>query len=328
MPKTKKVPKFKLEPVKFKPAVKRDYDMIPIGLPRPTSGGFAMTLLGKRKAGKTNLICSMILKGYSRAFDSIIIVSPTVFLDRTYTSLQSIKGARQAKIWCTDQVTNETLQGIPEKQKQAYLTDPEHSATLVILDDSGNFLKAKEARKYVDIFYSTCRQYNCSIICSVQSVTMLTSLQLSNTQYWCIWALDGRATKKISNELSYHLTPKQFDAALKEATNQNYHFLYINGEADQDSDTFKMNFTEPLRSVERSMEKLNKVLEHLSTNPEWVAVDSGVKQKVINSYHEDLAEELLHNAQKEVGKPKRTRGRKREEQTQTGGDDGADSQTA
>lgn len=76
------------------------------------------------------------------------------------------------------------------------------------------------------------------------------------------------------------------------------------------------------------MEKLNKVLEHLSTNPEWVAVDSGVKQKVINSYHEDLAEELLHNAQKEVGKPKRTRGRKREEQTQTGGDDGADSQTA
>ena len=142
-----KTKKFQLKPVNFKPAVKRDYDMIAEGLPRPTSGGFALTLLGKRKSGKTNLICSMILEGgYSKAFDNICIISPTVILDRTYTSLQSIKGARQAKIFCTDQVTNETLQAILEKRKQLYLTDPEHSATLVILDDSGNSLKAKEAR--------------------------------------------------------------------------------------------------------------------------------------------------------------------------------------
>ena len=81
---------------------------------------------------------------------------------------------------------------------------------------------------------------------------MLTSLQLSNTQYWCVWSLDGRATKKISNELSYHLTPKEFDKVLKEATKEKYHFLYINGEAEKDDDIFKRNFTEDLRSIPRA----------------------------------------------------------------------------
>ncbi|KAJ3028975.1 hypothetical protein HDV00_009896 [Rhizophlyctis rosea] len=255
MPKTNK---FELKPVKFKPAVKRDYDMIADGLPRPSNGGFAFTLLGKRKSGKTNLICSMIIQGgYSKAFDNIIIVSPTVFLDRTCTSLISLKGAREAEIFCTDQVNNDTLAAILKKQKRLFLTESEHSATLLILDDSGNFLKAKEARKYVDIYYSTARQYNCSILCSVQSVTMLTSLQLSNTQYWCVWSLDGRATKKIANELAFHLTPKQFDQALKEATKDKYSFLFVDGEAEDDADTFKKNFTEPLRSIVKLTQNKN-----------------------------------------------------------------------
>ncbi|KAJ3030333.1 hypothetical protein HDV00_008973 [Rhizophlyctis rosea] len=266
MPKTHK---FELKPVKFKPAVKRDYDMIAEGLPRPSNGGFAFTLLGKRKSGKTNLICSMIIQGgYSKAFDNIIIVSPTVFLDRTYTSLKSLKGAREADIFCTNQVNNDTLAAILEKQKQLFLTDPEHSATLVILDDSGNFLKAKEAR-------------------NVQSVTMLTSLQLSNTQFWCVWALDGRATKKIANELAFHLTPKQFDQGLKEATKDKYSFLFVDGEAEDDADTFKKNFTEPLLYMSvKLIDQLHQVLEELTKIVEWGNINSEVKQKLLNEIYE------------------------------------------
>lgn len=234
--------KFQVGPVKFKPAVTKDYGMIQEGLPRPTNGGFAFTLLGKRKAGKTNLVCRMILDGgYSKAFDNIIVMSPTVFLDRTYTSLKKLDN-----VLVTDQVSNENLQNILSRQKDNFLEDPKHSATLLVLDDCGNHLRAKECRKLVDIFYSTARQYNMSIICNVQSVTMLTSLQLSNTQYWSIWALDGRAIKKISNELACHLTPKGFEETLKKATSQPYSFLYIDTQSAKDEDTFRKNFNEAI----------------------------------------------------------------------------------
>jgi hypothetical protein len=234
--------KFELGAVKFKPAVTKSYDMIAIGLPRPTNGGFALTLLARRRSGKTNLVCKMILDGgYHKAFDNIIVMSPTVFLDATYTSLKKLDN-----VWVTDQINNETFMNILMRQKDNFLKDPKHSATLLVLDDAGNHLRAKEARKLVDIFYSTARQYNLSIICNVQSVSMLTSLQLTNTQFWCIWSQDGRATKKLSNELACHLTPKQFEETLKKATSEPYSFLYIDTQAANDADTFKKNFTEEI----------------------------------------------------------------------------------
>lgn len=233
---------FELKAIKFKPATKKKYDMIAEGLPRPTSGGFSLTYLAKRRSGKTNLFCNMLLNGgFAKAFDLIIIMSPTVHLDRTFTSLEKLKN-----VMCTDDISNEMLAKILARQKATYLSDPDNSSLLLCLDDCGNFLKAKEARKMVDIFYSTARQYNCSICCSVQSVTMLTSCQLSNTQYWCIWDLDGRALKKIAQELCCHLTPKEFEIMLKKATHEKYSFLYINTEAENDSDVFKKNFTQEI----------------------------------------------------------------------------------
>ncbi|KAJ3055722.1 hypothetical protein HK097_009607 [Rhizophlyctis rosea] len=232
---------FELKAVKFKSLVKKNYDLIPEGLPRPTHGGFAFTLLGKRKSGKTNLICNMILSGYAKAFDSIIILNSTVFLDPTW---ESLKEAKRANNYFFDKVTNFTLLNILQKQKETYLDNPKKSATLLVLDDAGNFFCAKEAKKFVDISYSTARQYNCSILCSVQSVNMLTGLQLSNTQYWAIWSLDGKASKKIADDLSYHLTPRQFEQLLQKATQKKYEFLYVYPEADEDKDIFKRNFTE------------------------------------------------------------------------------------
>lgn len=233
---------FELKPIKFKPATKKKYDMIAEGLPRPTSGGFSVTALGKRRAGKTNLLCNMILNGgYARAFDLIILISPTVHLDRTFTSLAKLKN-----VMCTDDISNEMLSKILATQKQQFLSDPEHSSLLVCLDDCGNSLKAKEARKMVDIFYSTARHWNCSIFCNVQAVSMLTSLQLSNTDFWCIWDLDGRALKKISAELNCHLTSKEFEKTLKTATAEKYSFLYISVKAEDDADVFKKNFIEDI----------------------------------------------------------------------------------
>ncbi|KAJ3051349.1 hypothetical protein HK097_007660 [Rhizophlyctis rosea] len=187
---------FELKAVKFKSRVKRNYDMIPEGLPRPTHGGFAFTLLGKRKCGKTNLICNIILSGYAKAFDSIIILSPTVFLDPTW---ESLKEAKHANIYFSDKVTNFTLANILQKQKETYLDNPKKSATLLVLDDAGNFFRAKEAKK---------------------------------------------ASKKIADDLSYHLTPRQFEQLLQKATQKKYEFLYVNTEADEDKDIFKRNFTE------------------------------------------------------------------------------------
>lgn len=233
--------KFEVKPIKFKHAVNQNFSMIADGLPKPTRGGFACTLLGKRKSGKSNLVCNMILNGgYKKAFNSIVILSPTVFLDRTYTSLHKLDN-----VLCSDKVNNETLENILQIQKGRYLSDPKNSSMLLVLDDSGPFFKTKEAKKQVEIYYSTARQYNCSIICCVQSVTMLTSIQFSNSSYWCIWALDNRALKKISNDLSCHLTPKEFEGLVRKATAKPYDFLFVDMDAESEG-TFKKNFTEPI----------------------------------------------------------------------------------
>ena len=56
----------------------------------------------------------------------------------------------------------------------------------------------------------------------------------------------------------------------------------------------------------KSVEQLNKVLEKLSTNQDWAAVSSEVKQKLINEYHEDFADQMLSDACKELN-PKKSR---------------------
>ena len=70
----------------------------------------------------------------------------------------------------------------------------------------------------------------------------------------------------------------------------------------------------------KSIEDLNRVVEELSTDERWVAVNSEVKQRVLNELHEDIAHDLLEQQAKKWAKPKRGRaGRKKQEESE--GDD-------
>lgn len=237
-------PPYKVQPVKFKPKNKgKNFDKIPDGLPKPTSGGSGMscTLVAKRKSGKTSLICDLLLNAsYAKCYSVVVLVSPTIFLDPQWQSLEKLKN-----VVCSDDISNEFLEGLLKRQKETYMADPEWSM-LLVLDDCGGFLKSKTARRLVDSLYTTGRHYAVSCIVTCQSVTQLTSTQLSNTQFWLFWAVDGRALKKISQELSCHLSPKEFEEVLKKATRKKYDFLFINLEASSDDLIFRKNFTEDI----------------------------------------------------------------------------------
>lgn len=58
-----------------------------------------------------------------------------------------------------------------------------------------------------------------------------------------------------------------------------------------------------------SYEKFDKLQEKLSLNPEWAKVESATKQKLLDDIHEDLANEMVNKAAKEIddeNKPKKS----------------------
>lgn len=217
---------------------KKHYDFIPSPLSQPH---FFWIWCGKRKSGKTYAVCSLILDVYEKAFDTIIVVSPTSDTDGTWQSLKKLQ--KKDKLAFTETYDNETIQRILDTQKRHVKNDPEHNRLLLVLDDVGTDLKRKDLMKSVDHLSSTLRHWNASCFLLVQSLLQLTGVQATNATQWSIYSQIPRALRKIGQDLSYHLSDEEFVQWIEEATKTKYEFAFLDTEKDDD-DIFHMSFGE------------------------------------------------------------------------------------
>lgn len=142
----------------------------------------------------------------------------------------------------SDKCDNEILQNVVSLQKERYLENKNNKLTLV-LDDFGNSFKSRQMRSMMDSLYSTARHAGILLICAVQSITMMTGTQITNSSQWCIWAADARQLKKITTELSTAtMEPKELEAFIKDVTKVKYNFVYIDTTQERDEDVFHRNF--------------------------------------------------------------------------------------
>lgn len=201
---------------------------------------FATSLVGARFAGKTNLISWLILNVYKNIYDTILVLSPSVAYDATWSSLKKLRN-----VGFSNQCNNDVLEGILAKQKQIFQESERKASLLLIIDDFGNQAKQSTSgghRAALEKIYTTGRHFGLSTCCSFQHAFQMTPVIRLNTTNWILFKLNVKEYRKLSEELRCHLTEEQFIQTAVEATREKYHFLYINFQTSDEDQMFTNGF--------------------------------------------------------------------------------------
>lgn len=221
------------KPVINRKATKRN-KKIPEPLPQLP---FAMSVVAPRKSGKSSLICGLIKDVYRKVFSIVAICSPTVMLDPTFESLASYDN-----ILMSDSVNNDSLQAILDVQTALYTKDKSQTMLLVI-DDSGDYFKRREAQKLMNVMFTRCRHSGISLCCCLQSPQHLSSIQKSNTTQWIVFKCDPKSMKTLADQLqTKHAYTDDVHKYLIDATEKRYSFAYIDLEGDENDDIYRYGF--------------------------------------------------------------------------------------
>jgi hypothetical protein len=227
---------FVVKPLNNATLVQKEYKKIPFPLPQPASKA-CWVLLSRRRGGKTVMLTNLLAL-YSKIPGMMCVVySPSAFLDPNWKACSKMKN-----VMFSDRCDNEILQNLMDVQKARYMED-KNNQLLLILDDFGNAFRSKSMRQMLDVIWTTARHCGCGTIASIQSLTMMSSTQITNTSQWCIWACENRMLKKITTELSTaQMEPKQLEALIKDVTKTPYNFVYIDYTQAKEEDVFHRNF--------------------------------------------------------------------------------------
>lgn len=198
---------------------------------------FAMSVVAPRKSGKTSLVCGLIKDVYRKVCKEVVICSPTALLDPTYQSL-----SKYENVWCTDQVNNEVLQAILDKQSAMFATDKTQTMLLYI-DDSGDFFRRAQAQKLMNVLFTRCRHSGISLIVCVQSPQHLSTIQKSNSTQYLVFRCDTKSMKTLAEQLqTKHKMADEVYQYLLDATEKRFSFAYIDLEGDEPDDIYRYAF--------------------------------------------------------------------------------------
>ena len=225
MPKVKQPQKFTIETLPWKS--KRIPKEIPEPLP---TENICWSLVSRRGGGKTLLMVNLI-RAYKKHMDTIVILSPTVHLDPKWQSV-----AKYDNVYVSDTVNNEMLENIVENQKRVYdRNTPKENRCLLVIDDSGNFFRRKELRLMMNVLYTTFRHYGGNLICGVQSLLHMDSIQISNSTQWCIWDMNQKQLKKLATDLATsRINEDQLERFVRQNTVKPFSFVFIDYTKSQD----------------------------------------------------------------------------------------------
>lgn len=201
---------------------------------------FATSIVGSRFAGKSNLIVWMILNIYHKLYDTILILSPSAYYDKIWTSCHKLRN-----IAFSNQCNNEVLDSILEKQKIIYTQSNKKSHLLIVIDDfgvqSGRSSNGGH-RASLEKIACTGRHFGISMFNSYQHAFQMTPTVRLNSTNVMLFRLNLKEFRKLSEEFRCHLTEEEFLNMAQEATREKFHFLYLNFQTEIEKDMFTLGF--------------------------------------------------------------------------------------
>lgn len=236
MTKEKKPEAFKLELLPWRS--KRTPKVIPTPLPKP--GSIAWVCLGRSESGKTLHLIN-IIRAYKKSMDLIIVLSPSLHLDRKW---DAIKG--YDNVVGSDEVNNEVIFNILENQKKNY--DPEHPddyQCLLVIDDSGVDMRRAQLRYAMNTLFARFRHYSGNLVIGIQSLQHLEGSMITNAKQWTIWDMNQRQLKKLSTDIATSTMPeKELEDFIRNNTRKPYSYVFIDYTAQQ-GEKFRIGYGEP-----------------------------------------------------------------------------------
>ena len=225
------MPKFEVKPIRVKKKDIKKYDGIPSPLPKPP---LAMTVLARRRQGKSTVVVNLLMNGgYAKAFSEIIILSETIDNDKTYAPLSKYENVFVHDIK-KHPIDNELLEAIWNRQKERH-KEVKNNDLLIVFDDLGNKMKSKEMRQWMNKFAQLSRHPGISYINCVQSILNCTSEQISNGTTWIIFSLDQRALTRVSETLATaEMDRKELEQYIRVNTEKKHSWIMVNLEAESD----------------------------------------------------------------------------------------------
>lgn len=211
--------KYKILPVKPEKINDTDKNKVPHHLFGHNKKPFLLTIYGPVRSGKSvilnNILYSKVL-GFNY-FSKIIIFSPTVEIDSSMRYINEDVNITK--------ITGEDIDEMEDLLK-LIIEDQKHNdePILIIIDDLIDKLRGKVLSNLCTRY----RHYKISLILTTQYYKGVSPIIRNNSSHWILYKshLDKEKMKIEEDFNSY----SQFLEYYKEATNEKYHFLYINQE--------------------------------------------------------------------------------------------------
>ena len=181
---------------------------------------FLMILQGSVRSGKSNLIMNIIYNDnmYSKMFDQIIFISPTIHQDMTLEKLR--EDEEIIKLDNPEDLDN-ILMKIVESQEEP---ENEKEHLLIIIDDCLGYINKGS---YLNNLCTRYRHYRLSLIISSQDFRSIPNKIRQNATGYIIW--------KTNNKKEYNKIIEEFGGLFPDfekyyitATDKPYNFLFMN----------------------------------------------------------------------------------------------------
>lgn len=198
---------------------------------------FALSIIGSRTSGKTNLVAWCLLNGWLENYKNVVIFSPSVTFDKTWTAIEDYDNVL-ASDECNDQILNEVMQ----HQKRLFKKSKKNDL-LLIIDDFSSVMRTKGGFvKALDKIYSTCRHFGTSIVVTAQFFCHLSPTCRLNSTNVIVFRLNDKENAKLAEEFRMFLPDKEFIQRAIEATQKRYHFFYIDMQTEEPDKVFTEGF--------------------------------------------------------------------------------------
>jgi hypothetical protein len=214
--------------------------------------------LGPSGTFKTKALVSLLLDHYTDAWDSLVIVSPSVDIDESWAAVKREVKKRGLnpddvfhKDWNEDRL-GEVLDVFKRQvQKLKDKGAKDLPLQIIVLDDVADNVKLKNS-PLVSSLAIRGRHHNQSLWCSTQHWTAVAPQVRAQFRFLCVGKLRSESQlKAVLESVSAVIPRKMMEQVYRRAVNDGPHsFLYLNLQATDINEFAMVRFEHPIRFSE------------------------------------------------------------------------------
>jgi len=203
---------------------------------------FVMSILAKRRSGKTTLIASLIDTFADKSM-IVILIGPTLHKDTAWLAIQARLKKRGIQFESHTSIHDtETGENIIERNMALLRDTPDQVDIFWIFDDISSELRHKS----ISTLTKNSRHYRSKIIISSQSIVDLTpSVHAQVDATLLFGSFNDRSLMQIWSRIEPPLSESQFIRLYHQVTKEPFQFLFI----DRDTGQFRKNLDQLIHVV-------------------------------------------------------------------------------